>query len=174
MSLPDRDRKVQALIDLALERGAAAVLTIAPSSVVTAEWVRLKCQFGCPHYNRCLTCPPYSPTPATMRQTIDGYATVILVHMQKEAQRLRKLMLKLERQAFLMGFHRALGFGVGPCHVCDDCDTSTPCLNGLQARPSMECSGIDVYTTARNNGFFVQVLTSRDETPNYFALLLVD
>ncbi|MBW1978843.1 MAG: DUF2284 domain-containing protein, partial [Deltaproteobacteria bacterium] len=45
---------------------------------------------------------------------------------------------------------------------------------GLRARPSMEGCGIDVYQSARNNGFFVRPLREKEETQNNFCLLLVD
>ncbi len=37
---------------VAIEAGATYVKQIHLSSVVTAPWVRLKCQFGCPGYGR--------------------------------------------------------------------------------------------------------------------------
>lgn len=46
---------------------------IDPGSVVTAEWVRLKCQYGCPGFGESLCCPPRSPTPDITRKVIDSY-----------------------------------------------------------------------------------------------------
>ena len=53
------DRWVQRAVEL----GAAEAKVVSPATVVTAHWVRLKCQYGCGGYGLRLTCPPYSPTP---------------------------------------------------------------------------------------------------------------
>jgi hypothetical protein len=38
----------------------------------------------------------------------------------------------------------------------------------------MESCGIDVYQTARNNGFPIQPLRHKGETQNLYCLMLVD
>jgi len=38
--------------------GARGAKVIPAKSIVAAEWVRIKCQFGCDGYGGCLTCPP--------------------------------------------------------------------------------------------------------------------
>lgn len=46
--------------------------------------------------------------------------------------------------------------------------------NGSRARPSMEACGIDVFKTARDNGFPIEVVRTRDEEENIFGLVLVE
>ncbi|MDK2931788.1 MAG: hypothetical protein PWR07_1919 [Bacillota bacterium] len=174
MVAKEQSAKVEMLCRLALERGAKAARPISPSQVVTGEWVRLKCQYGCDGYNQCLTCPPHSPTPSTTRKVLDEYETIILVHLPGNWRRLREIVASLEREAFLMGFHKAFAMGSGPCHLCDPCPQRYPCAHPEDARPSMEACGIDVYTTARNAGFAIEVAASRESATNYFGLLLVD
>ncbi|MGQ9474003.1 MAG: DUF2284 domain-containing protein [Candidatus Caldatribacteriaceae bacterium] len=50
-----------------------------PQEVVTAEWVRWKCQYGCDGYGRSLTCPLYAPSPEITRETLDSYHREILI-----------------------------------------------------------------------------------------------
>ncbi len=38
----------------------------------------------------------------------------------------------------------------------------------------MEACGMDVFQTARNNGFFIEPLRERTETNNEYCLMLVD
>ncbi len=38
----------------------------------------------------------------------------------------------------------------------------------------MESCGIDVFQTARNNGFFIRALREKTETQNFYCLMLVD
>ena len=55
--------KFEKYIKLAKSKGVDKVKIIDPKTVVTGNWVRLKCQFGCGGYGERLTCPPYSPMP---------------------------------------------------------------------------------------------------------------
>ena len=70
--------------------------------------------------------------------------------------------------------HKAFTLASGPCRLCEKCDTSSPCRHPHMARPAMEACGIDVFETARAVDFPIQTLTSRDETPNFYSLLLVE
>jgi len=38
----------------------------------------------------------------------------------------------------------------------------------------MEACGIDVYQTARNNGFSIETLRERTQTQNHYCLMLID
>ena len=53
--------------------GVRGAKIIHANSIVTAEWVRRKCQFGCDGYGHSLTCPPYSPSPEQTRKMVKGY-----------------------------------------------------------------------------------------------------
>ena len=55
----------------ARDLGAVEAKAIDANSIVTAAWVRLKCQFGCGGYNSSLCCPPYTPTPEETQAAID-------------------------------------------------------------------------------------------------------
>ncbi len=48
----------------AREAGAVWARAVPASYVVTAAWVRFKCQFGCSGYDNGRYCPPRTPTPA--------------------------------------------------------------------------------------------------------------
>lgn len=43
----DQNRIATVLCERAVAQGAKAARPISPASVATAEWVRLKCQYGC-------------------------------------------------------------------------------------------------------------------------------
>jgi len=84
--------------ELALKSGAKSAIVIDSKEVVTAVWVRLKCQFGCGGYNSSLVCPPYSPAPETTRKMLDEYNTAIL--FQSTRLDTKKITVKLERELF--------------------------------------------------------------------------
>jgi predicted metal-binding protein len=73
-----------------------------------------------------------------------------------------------------MNYHKAIAFGAGPCKLCTECRMMSGCAYPDQARPSMEGCCIDVYATARNNGFQIHVLKDRDDSRNYFGLLMIE
>ena len=153
--------------------GALRAKTISPNTVVTAPWVRLKCQFGCDGFGQCLTCPPFSPSPEQTRAVVDSYKKAILIQGDDHVD-ISKLVFKIEREAFLTGYYKAYAMGSGPCRLCRTCDVTEPCKKGLQARPSMEASGIDVFQTVRNNGLHIEVLTDYQCPGTYFGLILID
>ena len=64
------DADLEKYCAVAVEAGATHAKQIHPSSVVTAPWVRMKCQFGCPGYGRGLCCPPHTPTPDQTRAAL--------------------------------------------------------------------------------------------------------
>lgn len=163
---------LQRLVDRAVEMGALEAKPIEPASVVTAEWVRWKCRFGCGGYGSSLCCPPHSPTPAETRRLLDCYTRAILVHC-KPGTRVKPIVAALEREAFLAGYYRAFALGEGPCHLCEECNLER-CIHAREARPAMEACGIDVFATVRANGYPIEVVTDRSCDQNYYGLLLVD
>jgi len=168
----------------AVQRGATHAKQILPSSVETALWVRLKCEFGCPFYGKSYCCPPHTPTPERTRAIIDSYNHAILFHIEapmtpdrgKHFKKYFEMLTELEGEVFKDGYYKAFLFLAGSCPLCKECAklNGEPCLFGGKARPSMEGCGIDVFQTARNNGFFVKTLSEKKETQNVYCLLLVD
>lgn len=168
-----RKRDLERFCEQARKLGAVAAKPIQTHTVCTAPWVRLKCQYGCGGYGERLTCPPHSPTPDQTRAVLDQYTRAILVHGDENTD-ISAIVVAIEREAFLAGYYKAFSFGSGPCRLCATCDVSQPCRNNEQARPAMEAAGIDVFQTARSNGFDIEVLTATQCRGNYFGLVLID
>ncbi len=145
-----------------------------PREVVTGEWVRLKCQYGCDGFGTCLTCPPYSPEPQRTQGILHSYTRAILLWQPENWQNLRRTCAELERELFLHGYYRAFAMPSGPCELCDPCPREYPCRHPELARPSMEACGIDVYATVRKFGFPIDVVRDRSCRANYYGLVLVE
>lgn len=156
----------------ARELGAADARLIGPKDVVCAEWVRLKCQYGCGAYASSRNCPPYSPTPERTRKILDEFKTAILVHGDKTAD-IRQIVVALEREVFLAGYYKAFAYACGPCHLCKKCNLEGACRHEDQARPAMEACGIDVFATARAAGLPIKVVTVHECEQDYYGLVLV-
>jgi predicted metal-binding protein len=169
-------------LEKAKRRGVSWVKIIHPKNVVIAEWVRLKCQYGCGRYGTCLTCPPFSPTPEYTRKMLKPYSKALImiydIPPQPQERRIRQKMRKgiasLEREMFLDGYYKAFGMASGPCNLCKICDITQPCKFEDLARPSMEACGIDVYATLANVGYKLEVVKSYDQICHYCGLILID
>jgi predicted metal-binding protein len=160
-------------VELALDSGATDAKIIPADEVYTAEWVRLRCQYGCGMYGRCLSCPPHSPTPEQTRRVLAGYSVALLIHTDGEAD-ICEIATSIEREAFLDGYYKAFSFHAGPCHFCENCDPSKPCRNPSLARPAMEAAGIDVFATAHRAGLPLEVARNRGCGQNYYSLVLIE
>jgi len=157
----------------AVSLGANAAKVIDASSIETSAWVRLKCQFGCGGFGSSLCCPPHTPMPGEMGKVVAGYEKAILFSADRGTT--RDVAVKLEREMFLAGYYKAQGFGAGPCGLCgkEGCDFENGCKHPADARPSMEACGMDVYGTARGNGFEIEVVRDREDKPHFFGVVLV-
>jgi len=144
---------------------------IPAKTIVTSEWVRLKCQFGCDMYGQRLTCPPYSPTPKKTRSMLAHYKYALLIHGDEESD-IGDIVSKLEREIFLDGYYKAFGMAAGPCLMCAKCSKS--CRHAEKARPSMEACGVDVYSTAHANAFPIEVLKTGNCKGNYYGVVLIE
>ena len=145
----------------AFKLGADDARVIGAGSIVTGPWVRWKCRYGCGMYGSSLCCPPHSPDYRETGELIGSYAHALLIRYKKgfrSKTHPTAIASTLARDLFLAGYYRAFALGEGPCMLCRKCALER-CVHPDKARPSMEACGIDVYRTARNNGFSVHVLT---------------
>lgn len=147
--------------------GADDARLIDPKQVVTAPFVRFKCQYGCSFYGKNLCCPPHTPDDIATRSILDCYSTAILFR-KKQENTVSAIAHKVMRQLFLDGYYKAAAFGSGVCRLCEECDL-TNCRFPNQAVPSMEACGIDVFATASHCGY--ELFKHPDD---FFGLLLVE
>ncbi len=157
---------------------------IDPCVVATAEWVRMKCRYGCPDYGTSFACPPSSPTPSETRRLLDEYAAALLLRVAvdpggdaaEQSRRLSRIALTLERELFLDGFYQAFAIIAGGfCTPCDtrECLAAGRCLYPDHARPSIAASGIDVFATSAAAGWPLRIVRDGDDPYRLFALVLV-
>lgn len=183
---------------MARDSGATDFVPIATSKVITAHWVRLRCQYGCKYYGTRLTCPPHSPTPDETRKVLDEYEIAYLIRYegflgldgyppQNLYGSLKKMSVKacdvgfeMERHAFLSGYYKAYLYGAHRCYRCETCaleEGKSKCRFPVKARPSLESAGIDVFAPAENAGIGTYVVqdknvTSPEMLPTFMLLLL--
>jgi predicted metal-binding protein len=168
-------KSLELLCKKAAKLGAKDSKVVKVSTVETGAWVRNKCQYGCPGFGERLTCPPYTPTPEQTRAVLSSYKKAILIHCKSGSLHdISDIVFIIEKAAFLAGFYKAFGMGAGPCRLCARCNVKAGCRRSYKARPSMEACGIDVYQTARRNGFKIEVVESPRCKADYFGLVLIE
>jgi len=168
----------------AVQYGVTEAKVVNPATVVTAPWVRFKCMYGCPFNQLRYSCPPHTPTPAETQAVLDSYKRALLFRIEApySKDRGRKIkvcldmLVELEGEVFKDGYYKAFVMLSGPCMLCKECAKAEgiPCRNPGKLRPAMEAFGIDVYQTARNNGYYIMPLREKTETQNLYCLMLVD
>ncbi len=163
--------KYKKYIARARELRATDATIIPANSIVTAEWVRVKCQYGCGGYGRSLACPPFTPTPEQTRKILAHYNDSLLVHVDEMID-LNKIVYTLEKEIFFDGYYKAFCMGAGPCERCEVCPEF--CQHPDEVRPSMEACGIDVFSTVRTQGFPIQVLKTRKCKYNFYGVILIE
>ncbi len=167
------------------EHGFTDFRWLDPSDIVVAQWVRVKCAYGCGSYGRIASCPPNTPSVAECRQFFSEYSTAAVFHFEKAVERpedrhrwsreTNLALLKLERAVFLAGHYKAFLLFMDSCHLCADCaSTRQECKNARLSRPSPEGMAMDVFRTVRKLGYPIEVLIDYDQAMNRYAFLLIE
>lgn len=158
---------------------------ITTDNIVVSQWVRFKCMFGCNSYGKKGTCPPNVPSVQECREFIAEYKHIAIFHFEKElenpdtrgeySREVNMKLLKLEREVFLTGYQKAFLLFMDECCLCKECPgTRKDCQNMKSARPNPEALGIDVFSTVRNVGYEIEVLTDYSKKMNRYAFLLIE
>lgn len=158
-------------LEKAKEMGALRALVISPAAVVTAPWVRHKCQFGCEHYGKSLCCPPRTPTWKETQEILDSFSVAFLIH--NTGWNTTEIVRTVSGMLFSAGYYKTIAFGSGPCRLCKKC-TLDDCPHRDITIPSMEACGIDVFATARGLGLPIHVLENINDPHNCYGLVLVE
>jgi predicted metal-binding protein len=158
---------------------------IYPKGIVVAQWVRMKCMFGCPSYGKRSVCPPNVPSVPDCRAFFNGYRAAVVFHFAKKMDRpedrhawskeINKKLSELEREVFLSGYYKALLLFMGPCKLCDSCSGMRgKCHNPKWARPTPEGMAVDVFATVRKIGYPIDVLYDYSQQMNRYAFLMIE
>jgi predicted metal-binding protein len=175
----------RALEALFAKRGFTDFRWLDPREIVVAEWVRMKCLYGCWEYGKNAACPPNAPPVDACARFFREYRRAAVFHFAKKVDRpedrhswSRKLnleLLRLEGEVFKAGFVKAFLLFFDSCGICLECAAErTACKEPKLARPTADAMAVDVFSTVRKIGYPVQVLSDYDQEMNRYAFLLVD
>jgi predicted metal-binding protein len=178
----------QALLDKGKPYGLEAIFPFCTREIVIAEWVHLKCRYGCSRYNTNWCCPPATPGPNQARNILMEYNTALLVvgsqscgdfylnNARKRAKQVRywKGTVSLERLLFLEGYYKVFSLVGETCALCKECKYPADCTFPQERRPAVEAFSIDVIGTLRNLGKTSKVATHRSQTFGYYGIILLE
>jgi len=178
----DNRKELETLFE---KHGYADFRWIDPQDIVVSQWVRMKCTFGCTEYGHNATCPPNVPAVSECRQFFDEYNAAVIFHFEKAVDKpedrhkwsrgVNQALLKLEREVFLSGYEKAFLLFMDSCAICADCPgTREGCKDPRSARPSPESMAMDVFSTVRQHGYPIKVLSDYSQPMNRYAFLLVE
>jgi predicted metal-binding protein len=179
--MPDNEQ-IESILN---EHGYSDYKWLDPYEIVVSQWVRMKCEFGCPSYGKVASCPPNNPSVDECRRFFSEYTRAILFHFPKNAPdkverktwsaRTNLKLVKLERDIFLAGHPKAFLLFMDSCEICTECvPDRANCKEPKLSRPSPEGMAVDVFTTVRKLGYPIEVLTDPTQQMDRYAFLLVD
>jgi predicted metal-binding protein len=164
--------------------------TIKPFSVEEfelAEWVGLKCRYGCSQFGTNWSCPPATPDLSQARAIINEYSVALLLvgsqkctnfylnNSKKRSEQVRywKGTVSLERELFLHGYDKAFSLVSGSCALCKECAYPAACRFPTEKRPTIESLAVDVIGTLKNLGIDTKVARDPKELFKYYAVILL-
>jgi predicted metal-binding protein len=170
--------------DILNAQGYSDYKWIDPKGIVVAQWVRMKCMFGCVEYGHGGACPPNTLSVAECERFFGEYSDGIILHFEGKmdkpedrhvwSSKINAKLVELERAVFLAGFERAFLLFMDSCCFCRECSGErTICEKPRMARPAPEAMAVDVYSTVRKFGFEINVRTDYDQKMDRFAFLMV-
>lgn len=158
---------------------------LSAGDIVVAQWVRMKCQFGCDDFATAACCPPNMPSFSECVKFFREYEQVAVFHFEKKLEKLEdrkewnkevsKVLLAIEREVFLSGYYKAFMLFMSSCAECPKCTPKKEdCKHPEKNRPTAEALCMDVYATVRNIDYPIEVVKDYKETMNRYAFLLVE
>ena len=178
---------LQRLREVGKGYGLDSIKPFASEDIIVADWVNLKCRYGCSKYNHSWCCPPATPDPDKVRQILSEYSQALLLegsqHLpefhrdnnRKRAELVRcwKGTVSLERLLFLEGYHKAFSLVGESCSLCKKCVYPKDCRFPQEKRPSVESFSIDMVGTLQRLGITPYVATEVSETFTFYAIILL-
>lgn len=164
------------------------ITPISTSDICVADWVRLKCKYGCSRYGTSWCCPPETPEPNEMKAILKGYERALLLsgrvkngQFYRDNSSKRRIQVRkwkgpvaLERHLFLAGYYKAFSLVSETCALCRECAYPEKCTFPTLRRPSVESCSIDILGTLRTVGRDFQIAGNVNEEYASYSLILLE
>lgn len=181
---PDTPPVQEQLEQLFQQHGFSNFKWIDPQKIIVAQWVRMKCMYGCGNYGQNASCPPNVPSVSECERFFKEYSEAVIFHFEKKvdkpedrhdwSKKINSRLSKLERETFINGNQRAFMLFMDSCSLCEECaGNRDECKLPRTARPSPESMAVDVFSTVRQFGFHIEVCKDYDQAMNRYAFFMV-
>ena len=182
------DQLLRSLLKKNGSYGLEKIIPFSIEKIEVAEWVSLKCQFGCSQYNTNWCCPPTSPDLVKVKAVLQEYSQALLLigsrqcknfyldNAKRRAEQVRswKEVVGIERRLFLEGYDKAISLVSGSCALCKKCTYPEACRFPQERRPPIEAFSIDLIGTLKNLGLSTPVAQETDDRFKYYAIILLE
>jgi len=182
------DDLFQRLLEKGKDHDISTIYPFDPVKIVIAEWVNLKCRYGCTRYNTNWSCPPATPGPEQAQRIISEYSLALMLvgsknyqnfcleNTKKRAVQVRcwKGTIVMERMLFLAGYYKAFSLVGECCGLCKQCSFPKDCRFPQEKRPAVESFSIDVIGTLHNLRLATQIALNKTDTFNYYGIILLE
>lgn len=166
------------------ENGYEDFKWIKSQQIVVSQWVRMKCMFGCNEYGKNACCPPNVPSIPECERFFREYRDIAVFHFEKTVDKpedrhawtreVNSKLLELEHAVFVTGYPKTFLLFMDSCCLCKHCaELREQCLNPTSARPTPEAMAMDVFSTVKQIGYPINVLSDYDQVMNRYAFLLI-
>ena len=166
--------KMEKYVQLAKELKMIDAKIISPRDIFFDIRAILKCRWGCEDFSdNNIRCDTRNTTFQERVDMVKRYNHVLLVHSH-DARALSKVVLEVERAAFLDGYYFA--FAIRTCNLCKICTVQQgeSCPTPDKVRPCDQSFGIDVYKTVRHLGLPCHVLQNKNGAQNRYGFVLLN
>jgi len=191
LSLEDFQRErdcVNAILPIGKKHGIDEILPITTKDICVADWVQMKCKYGCKKFGKSWCCPPETPAPEQARVLLQEYKKALLLcgsikssqfyrdnHQKRRKQvQVWKGTVALERQLFLVGYYKAFALVAETCALCRECVYPDDCKFPMDRRPSVESFSIDVFQTLKNIGKQFEIAKDINKEHNCYSIILLE
>lgn len=184
-----REREcINAILPLAKKHGIDEILPISTREICVADWVQMKCKYGCKMFGKSWCCPPETPTAEQARALLKEYKKALLIcgstrstqfyrdnHQKRRKQvQIWKGTVALERRLFLVGYYKAFALVAETCALCRECVYPNDCRFPMDRRPSVESFSIDVFQTLKNIGKQFEIAKDVNKEHNCYSIILLE
>jgi predicted metal-binding protein len=167
-------KKYDKYIKLAQNKGMIDALIISPTDICFDIRTQLKCAWGCDrNFTPNAKCDNRDTTYEERLEMVKQYSAILLMHSH-DVQKLSKVILELEKAAFLDGYYFA--FALRSCNLCEVCQAikENDCIQPEKIRPCESMFGIDIFKTVHKLGLPIEVLQNKEAVQNRYGFLLIE
>lgn len=104
---------IETVVEKAYALGCEKAKIIDTSTIIIEKWVRWKCLYGCPFYNKDGYHPPFAPSVGETKEVLGEYTKAILLNGPK-GKAITNVAVRLEGEAYQMGFYKAFALTALP------------------------------------------------------------